>query len=60
MGFEHILYEVGAGVGLVTLNRPDKLNALSGTMLAELLQALEKRYGTGEIARLREKGIMGP
>jgi enoyl-CoA hydratase/carnithine racemase len=41
MGFEHILYEVGAGVCLVTLNRPDRLNALSTTMLEELLQALE-------------------
>ena len=42
MGFEHIQYEVVEGVGLVTLNRPHALNALTGTMLAELHQALER------------------
>src|SRR5262245_20406480 len=45
MGFEHILYEVGEGIALVTLNRPEALNALSGTMLSELIQALEQADG---------------
>jgi enoyl-CoA hydratase/carnithine racemase len=42
MGFEQILYEVHDAVCTVTMNRPDKLNALTRTMLAELLQALEQ------------------
>jgi enoyl-CoA hydratase/carnithine racemase len=42
MEFEHIQYDVDEGVCLVTLNRPDALNALTGTMLAELHQAIER------------------
>ena len=38
--FEHILYEVADGVARITLNRPEKLNAISGTMLRELHDAL--------------------
>jgi enoyl-CoA hydratase/carnithine racemase len=42
MGFEQILYEVRDSICTVTLNRPEKLNALTSTMLAEMLQALEQ------------------
>src|SRR5262245_1897055 len=52
MAFEHIRYEVDAGVCLVTLNRPERLNALSGTMLAELLQALELADGDDAVRAL--------
>jgi enoyl-CoA hydratase len=40
MDFEHILYEVAGGTARITLNRPEKLNAISQTMLSELHTAL--------------------
>jgi enoyl-CoA hydratase len=38
--FEAIVYEVDAGVARLTLNRPEKLNAISQTMLREIHDAL--------------------
>jgi enoyl-CoA hydratase len=39
-GFEHILVQSDAPVGIITLNRPTVLNALNGKLLAELSLAL--------------------
>jgi enoyl-CoA hydratase len=38
--YEQLLYDVSDGVATVTLNRPDQRNALSGELLAELVDAI--------------------
>jgi enoyl-CoA hydratase/carnithine racemase len=40
MAYEHILYEVSAGVAHVVLNRPDKLNAIGVQTREEIARAL--------------------
>ncbi len=40
MEYEQILYEVNDGVAVVTLNRPEKLNAMTALMGAELADAM--------------------
>lgn len=40
MTFSEILYETGEGIATVTLNRPEKLNAWTGTMETEVRQAM--------------------
>ena len=40
MAYENILVETRGAVGLITLNRPKALNALSSPLMAELTQAL--------------------
>ena len=42
MTYEQIKYEVKDGILTVTLNRPDKLNAFTGKMLSELLDAMDR------------------
>ena len=41
MSYEHILSERDGPLGIVTLNRPKQLNALSGALMTELVAALE-------------------
>ncbi|MBV1687880.1 crotonase/enoyl-CoA hydratase family protein [Novosphingobium sp. G106] len=42
MSYNFIRYEVADHVALLTLARPDKLNAISGAMISELRDALER------------------
>ena len=49
MNYEEILYEVDDAVLTITLNRPDKLNAFTRTMLAELLDALDRADADDDI-----------
>ena len=37
-----VLYEVADGIATITLNRPERMNAISGPMLAKLSQDLDK------------------
>jgi enoyl-CoA hydratase len=41
MAYQNILVETRGKVGLITLNRPQALNALNGALIAELNQALD-------------------
>jgi len=40
MAYEQILYDVSNGLATITLNRPDRLNAWTGTMEDEVRQAM--------------------
>jgi len=49
MSFETLLYEKEEGVGIVTLNRPDRLNALSFKLKQELMCVFEKIENDNDI-----------
>ena len=49
MAYEHILAERDGPVGVVTLNRPKQLNALSGPLMEELVEAIEEFERDGEV-----------
>jgi len=42
MAFQEILYDVADGVATITLNRPDRLNAFTPTMMQELIDAFDR------------------
>ena len=42
MAYETILFDVTDGIATITLNRPDKLNAFTGTMMNEMIDAFDK------------------
>src|SRR5919106_3888874 len=42
MSFQEIQYEVAEGVLTIALNRPDRLNAFTGTMARELIEAFDQ------------------
>jgi len=49
MRYEQIEYEVSQGVLTLTLNRPDKLNAFTRTMMDELLYAIDAADADDEV-----------
>src|SRR5436853_132612 len=49
MEFEEIRYEAADGVLQITLNRPDRLNAFTGTMGRELIAAFDRADADDEV-----------
>ena len=49
MDYEQIVYEAADGVATITLNRPDKLNAFTGTMMTEMIDAFDRVDGDDEV-----------
>jgi enoyl-CoA hydratase len=49
MNFETLLTELKDGIFTVTINRPDKLNALNKVVIEELGKAIDEIYENGEI-----------
>ena len=47
--YTELLYEVSGGVATITLNRPDRLNAITGPMLDSLSKALRDSDGDREV-----------
>ena len=47
MNFEHLLVIVKDGVATLTVNRPDKLNALNDQVVSQLHQAATLLSGPG-------------
>ncbi|MBT5276964.1 enoyl-CoA hydratase-related protein, partial [Ilumatobacter sp.] len=42
MEYTQIVYEVADNIATITLNRPDKLNAFTGTMMYEMIDAFDQ------------------
>jgi enoyl-CoA hydratase/carnithine racemase len=42
MAFETLLYDLADGIATVTLNRPDRLNAVNATVIRELVEAFDR------------------
>ena len=59
MSHTTILTEIRGHVGLVTLNRPDAMNALNPTILRELMDALEAFDADGSIGVLESLDARG-
>jgi enoyl-CoA hydratase len=56
MSFATLLYATEGPLAWITLNRPDKLNAISGVMVAELNQALDQALADDQVRVILLKG----
>lgn len=56
MDYESILYDLSAGIATITLNRPDKMNALTATMRAELADAVKRASDAARVIVLTGAG----
>src|SRR5438477_10920990 len=50
--FEHVRYSVEDGIATLTLHRPERLNAVHGAMLREIVAALDAADGDDAVRAL--------
>ncbi len=56
MGFETVLYEESGPLAVLTLNRPDKLNAINAQMVSELGQAMDRAEAASSVRAIVLRG----
>jgi enoyl-CoA hydratase/carnithine racemase len=49
MSFEHIRYDVAERIATITLNRPERMNAFTARMAAELIEAFDRADADDEV-----------
>ncbi|WP_375001652.1 enoyl-CoA hydratase-related protein [Aeromicrobium sp. CTD01-1L150] len=59
LGTDHVLLDVADGVGTITLNRPERRNALSDEMIAGLGEALRRLEDSREVGAIVLTGAGG-
>lgn len=52
MKYENIIYDVKESIGFLTINRPDKLNALNGQVIDEIMHVLSEVKKNEEVKAL--------
>ena len=50
MSFRDVVYEAEGRIATITLNRPEKLNALSNNLRGELMKAMRDAEADPEVA----------
>jgi enoyl-CoA hydratase len=56
LGFETVSYEESGPVAVLTLDRPDKLNAINAVMVGELSQALDRAEAAPDVRAIVLRG----
>ncbi len=54
MKFDDILWEKKDGIGKLTINRPDKMNALTGFTMYEMSQALNDAWSDKDVGEKKQ------
>jgi enoyl-CoA hydratase/carnithine racemase len=49
MGYSQIDYQVSEKIATITLNRPEKMNAFTGTMMNEMIDAMDRVDGDDDV-----------
>jgi enoyl-CoA hydratase/carnithine racemase len=49
MAYQQIIYEAADNIATITLNRPGKLNAFTGVMMSEMIDALDRADADDEV-----------
>jgi len=50
MDYEDLLYEVDGSVAVVTINRPNRLNAFRGKTIEELIHAFKRAWADKDLS----------
>ena len=51
MSYQDVLYEKSDGIAIITINRPDVMNAFRSQTVDELIDAFKDAWGVGRSAR---------